>query len=108
MSGDVEMPGDSTIDGVFVVSGAVRGIVITSVLKDVREAIAQIFKDAGNSSFTSGQIVFPLSTDQKQRADLGNFESFLAPGLLDEVTAIEDGLKAGKITIDSAYAPAID
>lgn len=110
MSGDGEMPGDTTmsVDGVFVVNGAVRGIVITSVLKDFREAIAQIFKDAGNSSFTSGQIVFPLSTDQKQRADLGNFESFLAPGLLDEVTAIEDGLKAGRITIDSTYAPAID
>lgn len=27
---------------------------------------------------------------------------------VDEVTAIEDGMKARKITIDSAYAPAID
>lgn len=86
---------------------SVQDIVLTSALKEIKQATIDVVVEAGKGNFTNTPYVGVLENDGVGIAPFHNFASKVDPGLSAELEEIKKGIIDGRITISSPSSPKI-
>ena len=85
----------------FVTDPKVDSIILTSVLKGIKEATTVVVTDAGTGKLTFDAYIGTLKNNGVGMAPFHTFESKVAPTLQSELDAIKAGIIGGTIPVKS-------
>ena len=89
----------------YLTAPDIKGLFLTSVLKQVGVGVADATKAAAEGKFTSTPFVGTLANDGVGLAPFHDFASKVKPGLQAELDAIKAGIIAGTIPVMSVSSP---
>jgi len=82
-----------------------KELYLTSVLKQMTDAVEQIITEAGNGDFTGEPYVGTLENKGVDIAPLHDWESKVDPALVTELEAIKADIISGKLKVESPSTP---
>lgn len=89
----------------YLTAPDIKGLFLTSVLKQVGVGVANVTKDAAAGTFSATPFVGTLANDGVGLAPFHDFESKVKPGLQAELDAIKAGIIDGSIMVESPSSP---
>ncbi|WP_210507035.1 BMP family protein [Naasia sp. SYSU D00057] len=92
-------------DDAYVSAPEYKAFYLTSVLKNLTSATKEVTMAAANGEFDNEPYVGTLENDGVGIAPLHDWESKVAPELVEELEALTADIVAGEITVDSPSAP---
>ncbi|MFP7696553.1 BMP family lipoprotein [Trueperella sp. LYQ143] len=105
----IKEAGNAYIIGVdtdwYVSSPDYKSIVLTSVMKEIPEAVKSVIKDAAEGKFTNSPYVGTLENDGVGIAPFHDFDSKVPAELKSELENLTKQIKSGELKIESPNAP---
>lgn len=104
-----EAPGEVAMIGVdndaVVISPDISPVVLTSVMKQMADAVVELIGQAVDGEFDDAPFVGDLANEGVAIAPLHEFEDAVSPELVAEVEAIREQIIAGDLVVESANTP---
>ena len=88
-----------------VADPSVAGITLVSIMKAIDVAVKDATIAAAKGEFDPAPYVGTLENEGVKLSGFGEFESQLPEGLLDELSALQESIIAGDITVESPNSP---
>ena len=85
----------------FVTDPDTEAVIMTSILKGIKTATAQVVSDAAAGDFSSDAYIGTLENDGVGYAPFHNFESKVAPELAGELEALKADIISGAVKVTS-------
>jgi len=82
-----------------------KALYLTSVLKQMTDAVEQIVTDAGNDEFAAEPYIGTLENKGVDIAPLHDWESKVDPALMTEIDALKADIISGKLKVESPSTP---
>lgn len=90
---------------IFVSDPDIADLVLTSVLKNISNAVFDVVMEAGNGGFDASPYVGNLENEGVGQASFHDFEGSVDPELAAEIEALIAGIIDGSITVTSPASP---
>ena len=88
-----------------VADDSVADITLVSIMKAIDVAVYDATVAASKGEFDPAPYVGTLKNEGVKLSSFHDFESRLPAGLADELTALQESIVAGDITVDSPNSP---
>ena len=89
----------------FLTATDFSDLYLTSILKQMTDAVAEVVTNAANDEFDSAPYVGTLENGGVDIAPLHDFESTVDPALVEEVEAIKQQIISGDLVVESESTP---
>ena len=85
----------------FVSDPTTEAVIMTSILKGIKSAVSAVVTEAAGENFSTDAYVGTLENDGVGYASFHNFESKVAPTLVDELDALKAEIISGAVPVKS-------